>query len=356
MIFWIPQIYERNFAMNLSLLTRFSAENPCWTEDLLLRAGEDVSGLAELERDGLLTTEGNTVSCTTEGNTASCTHRSLDGTEIFSLTDAGRAAFVTAAAEMFLDERPGTTSKNPARCLMTTELWLELERTNLQRWGLKRYLFRPQIPSRPALPRELVWNVADGLKWEYLDDPDFKTFIKAHPAPAISERNLFASDFAEAEKWNEQQADFFAPDLFYITNYDFQNYLDFRGHPSDHMKLINTDRFVFSAASCTDERLDVLGAMHRWLWTLRRLEIPGWLDVDSHEQDSVNWLIFFTRTQEGARVAQSELKKFGDALIAPVNPMEIWTLSLESLKNCPAHQEVIWDVLPVCGLPVCLTI
>ncbi len=324
--------------MNESLLTRFSAEHPCWTESLLSRAGEEISDLAELERDGLLD------------------RGSSNGTEFFSLSSAGRAAFAAAAAEMFLDEQPGRAPENPARCLMTTELWLELERTNLQRWGLKRYLFRPRIPVRPALPRERVWSAEDGLKWKYLDDPVFKSVMEANPAPAIGERTCHARDDGALEKWTAQPADFFSPDLFYITNYDFQNYLDFRGHPGDRMKLINTDRFAFSAASTAEERLDVLGAMHRWLWTLRRLQIPGWLDVDSHEQDSVSWLIFFTRTQDEALAAQAELKKFGDALIAPVNPMEIWTLSLESLKNCPARQEVIWDVLPACGHPVCLTL
>ncbi len=324
--------------MNESLLTRFSADHPCWTEDFLSRAGEDVSDLAELERAGLLT-------------------RSVsEGTEFFCLTEAGREAFAVAAAETFLDERPGMSPDDPARCLMTTELWLELERTNLQRWGLKRYLFRTQIPVRPALPRERVWSIADGLKWKYLDDPIFKSTMEAHPAPAISERTCLVCNGDALEKWNAQDADFFVPDLFYITNYDFQNYLDFCSHPSDRMKLINTDRFAFSAAADTRERLDVLGAMHRWLWTLRRLEIPGWLDVDSHEQDSVNWLIFFTRTQNEAVAAQEELKKFGDALIAPVNPMEIWTISLENLKNCPSRREVIWDVLPAYGHPVCLTL
>ncbi len=324
--------------MNESLLTRFSAEHPCWTVDLLSRAGEEISDLAELERAGLLS-------------------RSVsEGTEIFCLTEAGGEAFAATAAEMFLDELPGRMPENPERCLMTTELWLELERTNLQRWGLKRYLFRPQIPVRPALPRERVWSDVSGLKWEYLDDPTFKSVMEANPAPAISERTRLALDNCTIENWTKQPAGFFSPDLFYITNYDFQNYLDFRGHPGDRMKLINTDRFAFSTAADTAERLDVLGAMHRWLWTLRRLQIPGWLDVDSHEQDSVNWLIFFTRTQEGALAAREDLKKFGDALIAPVNPMEIWTLSLESLKNCPSRQEVIWDVLPVCALPVCLTI
>ncbi len=325
--------------MNESMLTRFTLEHPCWTAELLERAGEDAADLGELERAGFLL------------------RLPSEGAETFALTDAGRGAFADAAADMFLDERPGEPPADPERCLMTTELWLELERTNLQRWGLKRYLVRPGIPARPALPREKVWSVgADGLKWNYLDDPVFKSVMDAHPAARLRERDLNPRGTAALEAWEKLPADSFSPDLLYITNYDFENYLDFRGHPGDRLKLINTDRFAFSAAPETRARLDVLGAMHRVLWTLRRLEIPGWLDVDSHEQDSVNWLIFFTRTQRDAEAARAELKKFGESLIAPVNPMEVWTLSLENLRKCPARQEVIWDVLPQYGLPVCLTL
>lgn len=318
-----------------SLLTRFSQDHPCWDRELLERAGEDAAGLDELTARGLLKEHGG----------------------VYALTGSGAESFRRAAAEMFLDECPGGEPEDAERCLLTTALWLELERANVQRWGLKRYVVRPDWPVRPVLRREEVWRIEGGkLRWTYPDEPRFKAMLAAHPAVPHRRRRAEILDPAAWAAWRELPGERLGLDLALIVNYDFENYRDFRGHPGDEHRLVNSDRFYFSAAATAEEQLDALGRFHRLLWELRRLAIPGYLDCDVHEQDSVNWLIFVGRTRAGADASLARLKALGDDLIRPVNPMEIWTLALEDLRAVPDRCEVIWDVLPQAGRPVCLTL
>ena len=315
--------------MDEVLLARFSEDRPCWTKELLERAGEDTAELGALEECGLLA--------------------SRDG--MYWLTDRGRDAFSRVAEELFLYERPGETPDDPARCLMTTELWLELERCNLQRGGLKRFLFRTNIPVRPALSRTETWALDGGeLRWRYLEHPAVRKLL-SRPMPRLHERRPEIPDADALRRWQEQPSEPFIPDLVYLVHYDFEHYRDFQGHPGDEMRFINSDRFLFSAAPDLGARLDDVGRFQRWLLELRCLRMPGYLDVDTQEQSSVTWLIVLTEGQDEAQTAQSELKGLGASLVEPV-PMGVWTLSLEALRAHPSRCEVVWDVLPQAGLPV----
>ena len=318
-----------------SVITRFTADHPCWTAELLARAGEDAEALPGLEKQGLLERSGG----------------------VYTLTGAGRQAFAEAAAEMFLNEKPAEALADPQKSLLATELWLELERCNLQRWGIKRYLFRPRIETRPALDRGGLWTrEGPRITWNYLASPFFKEMTESHGNVSISDRKPELRDPEAYKAWHSLPASRLPLDLLFLCDYDFENYLDFKGHPADELRLINADRFAFSSASSTEEQLDTIGRYHLWLWELRRLSICGYLDADTQEQGSVNWLIFLSETQEEALASAERLKAFGDELIRPANPMEIWTLSLEALRNSPARREVIWDVLPPLGRNVCATL
>lgn len=321
--------------MSESLILRFSKDHPCWTGELLERAGEETTGLDALERRGILQSRGG----------------------IYWLSEEGRQVFSQISAELFLYEEPGDVPNDLARCLMTTELWLELERCNLQRGGLKRYLFRPRIPVRPALKREEVWSLdGERILWHYTRHPAVEEMTAAHPLPRPHERRPEIPDPQALGMWGALDPEPFIPDLAFIANYDFESYLDFKGHPGDGMKLINADRFFFSAAPDMSSQLDEVGRFQRWLLELRHLRIPGYVDLDTQEQSSVNWLIFLTEDQRTALDIQAGLKRCGSTLIEPANPMEVWALSLEALRRCPSQREVIWDVLPEAGLPICLTL
>lgn len=318
--------------MDGDAILRFTEDHPCWTVALFERVGEDLSGLDGLERTGLLAREGDAL----------------------WLTDEGRAAFARLAAELYVPDRPGEVPMDAARSLMATELWLEMERCNAQRGGLKRYLFRPKISVRPALSREDAWAIEAGrIAWRYLDAPTVRDVLAGPPPPTVLERSLDPWRPEALAAWRSLPSEPFVPDVALLVDYDFEHYLGFEGHPGDEMRIINTDRFVFSAASTMEDRLDELGRFHRWLLELRRLRIAGWLDLDFQQQDSVSWLIFLVRSQGEARAVQTEMRALGPALTGPAMPMEVWALSLEAMRECPSGRELVWDVLPDVGLSIC---
>ena len=260
--------------MREDLLIRFSQNHPCWSRDLLFSAGEVLlldENLDYLLTQGLLIKHDN----------------------LYCLSDAGRTVFEKISDELFLYERPGNEPKDFKRCALTTELWLELERCNLQKWGLKKYLFRPELNN-------------------------------------------------------------FTPDLFLIINYDFEQYLDFKPPEQDELKLVNTDRFIFVIVNNINinEELDVINKFYKFIIE-QRLRLQGRFDLDCHDQDSATWLIFLTETQELAINLQRELKNFAFKFIELLRPAEIWTLSLESLRQCEAGRDVIWEIVPKFALPVC---
>ncbi len=316
-----------------SLLTRFTAQQPCWDRALLERIGEDPQGLADLEVLGLL-----------ESRQA-----------IYWLSERGREEFRRAAAECFLEDLPGQPPQDPRRSLMTTRLWLDLEQGHLQRWGLKDYRFDLSIAVRPALAGPLWRLEGQGLRWTYRDDGTFQRACQDFPQVPMAGRSCEGA-LERRDRWNRCFAPFDRPlkaDLLYLCRYDFQHYADFPGYPGDELGLVNADRFFFSFQQGLAEQLDQLGLYHLWLQELRCALVPGYLDVDTQQQDSVNWLLFVSETEEEALQNAKVLEPLGDDLIRPANPMELWTLSLEALEEGPGKQEVIWDLLPQRGHSVC---
>ena len=164
------------------------------------RAGETLldEGFDELLEQGLLVQQNN----------------------LYCLSDLGRKEFERISAELYLYETPGREPLDFKRCAMTTELWLELERCNLQKWGLKRYLFRPELNN-------------------------------------------------------------FTPDLFLIINYDFEQYLDFKPPEQDELKLANTDRFIFVIVNNINinEELDAINKFYNFI-TEQRVRLQGRFDLD----------------------------------------------------------------------------
>lgn len=141
-------------------------------------------------------------------------------------------------------------------------------------------------------------------------------------------------------------------DLLFLCYYDFKYYSELR-HPNDELGLINADRFFFSLENGIEKCAELVSSYHAWLNELRHELIPGLLDLDSLQQDSVNWLVFVRDTEAEALRLRDELAALGSAaMIAPAAPMEIWTLSLERLENFPPKQDVIWELLPQTANPV----
>lgn len=309
------------------LLTRFTADHPCWTASLLARVEESGADLERLEAQGLL--------------------RCVDG--VYWLTDKGRERFLQVAAECWLDEAPGAEPEDPARCVAVTRLWLALDKGNLQRDGIKDYRFRLRIPVRPAARKLFSLDNAK-LRWLWPDDPAVQAAARDFPRPAVAERRVDAVPLEKLRQWREQPAVDLPADLLFLCRYDVAYYKDFPGHPQDReLGLINSDRFFFALAKDLRHSLEILGLYQLWLHELRRVIIPGYVDTDTQEQSSVNWLLFVTESDAEARNLADQLRPFGHDLAAPAEPLELWTVSLQALEQAPPGQAVIWDLLPLKG-------
>lgn len=312
------------------LLLHFTGANPCWSRELLLLEGENDSGLdarlANLVEKGFLHEEGG----------------------LYWLSDAGEDLFKALARECYLDEQPGYRPDDPQRRLAITKIWLHLERCNRQAGGEKKYLFDLAIPVRPALRQ--AYDLAGGkLRWLWPESPEIMATEREFPRGRIESRS---TDAVSPEKWRAWRHRLPADpeplkaDLLFLCHYDMAHYLGFPGHPNDPLKLVNTDRFCFVLNENPESCLDVLAKYHLWLHEMRHVAMPGYLDIDAQQQDSANWLVFVAQGEKEAIDLARSLARFGEALLRPAMPMELWTLSIENLEAAPAKKDVIWELLP----------
>ena len=321
--------------MSESIVTRFDSENPCWTKELLELAGEDTEDLPELVRNGTLELR--------------------DG--IYALSDAGILEFRRIASELFLEGEPGIQPADIKRSVDRTSLRLLLDNAHVQRWGLKDFKTNVSLPIRPALAREEMFSLEKGrLKWLYTNSPVWKKIEEEFPTASIENRSLDLVPKERLMKWCEKNcphAGSLDVDLLYLCRYDFMQYKDFQGHPNDDLRLINTDRFLFIFPGPHEEdNLETIGKFHIWLNGLRRMIIPGYVDRDTQEQDSVSWLIFALDTEKEATAFVQGLSRYGEELVSNANPCEIWAISFEALENAEERRELIWELLPDLAHPI----
>lgn len=318
-----------------SIITRFDKDNPCWTEELLRNAGEDVSLLPELMERGLLRQDG----------------------DIYCLTEAGAWEFRRAAAELFIGTECGAPPKDAKRSLARTKLRLLLDGAHLQRRGLKEYHTGIDLGYRPALRRDEIFSLTDGnLSWLYQDSPIYRKIAADFPCAGADRRSVGLVPPAKLAEWcaaNAPSEGGLPVDLLYLSRYDFMEYKDFKGHPNDPLGLINADRFLFVfAGEDAADNIHTIGRFHLWLNFLRRMQIPGYTECDTQEQFSVSWLVFAAETEHEAARAREGLAPFGEQLVRPASPCEIWTISLEALGKITEKQDVISELLYSAAVPV----
>jgi len=327
--------------MDLSemIMTMFSEEDPCWTAELLKLAGEDISGLDGLVSNGFLELS--------------------DG--IYSLTEAGRNEYDRLKNELFLEGAPGRKPSDPARSVRRTRLRMLLDSAHLQRWGIKVCHTGHELEYYPDLKDEELVSLDGGsLEWRYTASPLYKKINEEFSTALIETRRTDLVPPERLRSWceeNSAEPGRLDVDLLYLCHYDFMQYRDFGGHPNDLHKVINTDRFLFVFPNKDNEKnLATVAKFHLWLNTLRRMMIPGYVDRDTQEQDSVSWLIFTTEKEDEAVSLAGELGDFGEKLVENANPCEVWTVSMEALENVGEKRELIWELLPDIAHPAQRTI
>jgi len=322
-----------------TIISMFDEQNPCWTAELLELAGEDTTALESLVKAELLELSGN----------------------IYSLTEAGRARFIELKNELFLEGTPSFKTADPQRSVKITKLRILLDNAHLQRWGFKVYYAGQNLIYYPKLKEnELLSLKNDELEWIYTESPQYKKINEAFKPALIDGRRTDLVSPERLKSWcddNSIDHGMLNVDLLYLCYYDFMEYRDFTGHSNDQMKLINTDRFLFVFPDLEIEKnLQTVGKFHLWLNTLRRMMIPGYVDRDTQEQDSVSWLIFTTETEDEAIDLADKLGRFKEKLVENANPCEVWTLSAEALEGIKEKRELVWELLPYTAHPAQRTI
>lgn len=325
--------------MSETIITVFDEQNPCWTAELLELAGEDASALGPLVESGFLELFES----------------------VYSLTEAGRCKFIELKNELFLEGNPGFKTADPQRSVKRTKLRLLLDNAHLQRWGFKIYHAGQDLIFYPKLEDEKILSLKNGeLEWSYTESPEYKKINEAFKPVLIEARRTDLISPERLKSWcadNSIDHGMLNVDLLYLCHYDFMEYRDFTGHPNDQMKLINTDRFLFVFPYPEIEKnLQTVGKFHLWLNTLRRMVIPGYVDRDTQEQDSVSWLIFTTDTEAEAIDLADKLGRFKEKLVENANPCEVWTVSTEALEGVKDKRELIWELLPYTAHPAQRTI
>ncbi len=323
-----------------SLLLLFDEEKPSWTEKLVQLADEDPALLADMVRDGLAERKG----------------------EICVLTGEGRAAFRKEAAESYLSAEPGTPALDLGKHLFRTRLRLLLDRKHIQRWGLKEYVPGACF-SVPDLEDALLFSLDGRLDWKWPSSPAVERMRIDWPVTGLAARRIASPPADASARWFENLGEVpavFETDLLYLSRYDFQAYTSFDPLPGDRWGLLNADRF-FCMDSPSPETVSLewfLGTVGRFqlaLEVLRRMVLPGFMDLDSHDQDGINWLVFLFETEKEAERCVSLLAHFGQDLIRPAIPMDVWALSFEALEAFSEKAETIHDLLPVIGKAVVRT-
>ena len=314
------------------LLLSFDERYPCWTPAMLALAELDRTAADDLTREGLLEF----------------------GEGVYSLSPAGREAFLKLAGEACLPSRPGE-APDRKRAARWGELMLLLDKRHLQRWGVKEYV----APFRFALPdvrgEDLFVMDEAAPVWRYQDAPVFRKMAEDFPETGAAARTQPMPNAEEVRAWLAANAPGLREvefDLLYKSRYDFQAYAKFPPLPADPCGLFNADHFLFAfmpppAPENLPQYLEKVGEFQMFLTMLRRLYLPGYVDLDAMDQDGVNWLLFAFEEERDAERCAKLLSPIAEALPGPAAPLELWSVSLEGLRDYPGGQaETIWDILP----------
>ncbi len=321
---------------NMMLITLFDSLYPCWTEEMLAREGVDLSALDRLVKDGLIRQEAG----------------------VYSLSEAGVAEFKRLALENFIEEKPGEAPRDRARSARAGNFLKRLNAAHLQRWGIKQYYALPALEIFPRTADEELFRLAGSeLTWPYMEGKEEREMEEKFPLSGLRGRKeRMAAAVERSAQWLEEKralVDTFTPDILYVCRYDYLQYENFKGHPNDPLRLINTDRFLFSFDSGDEaEELREIGRFRRWVTFQRLVMMPDFFDIDTQEQDSICQLLLVSESEQLAAARCERLARFGTALTAGAEPFEIWTLSEEALAAVKDKREIIWELLPDIAHPV----
>ncbi len=317
-------------------LLRFDTAHPVWTRDLLRTEGAAEETIDALISGALLAGENGVLHLTTEGENA----------------------FRLLVSECFLESAPGRPAGDAPTQLFRTRLESAFRRSFIQRWGTKEFHPGARLSYIPDSADAAVVAIAGGRPdWPALRSAESRAFAERFPRTGMAARDCFPK-VDEVREWILQsriRVGALETDLLMLCGYDVNHYMHFPPHPNDDLGLKDKDRYFCFRAPGTvtvETLLAATGRMHLALDFLRRAVLPGFVDRDSQDQDNINWLVFASDSEREVERVLSLLAPFGDDLIAPAFPFEIWAVSVEALASVGEPFENVHELFESRGRPV----
>ncbi len=323
-----------------NVLLLFTENQPCWNEELISLAGEDPDLLHELRTRELVEQKGN----------------------IYYMTEKGKSIFRKIAQEYFYEASPGSVPTDPAREIMRCKLSMLLNRSFVGRWGVKKFYQGQILSFYPGLTQEKICTVNSSgePEWLYNDLDMIDKIRNSFPPDRVNDLH---PSLKEIDQWMQEQEirkGSLEIDLLFLHYCDFMYYMHKTSPVSDTLKLLHADRFFmkFTREEFYSDPISLfeeIGRFHLFLFYCRHLILPGNFDMDIHQQENLNALMYITETEKEAVKFFDHFHLIGDKLTGPAKPLDIWVFSMESLENHPFKEDSHFDLFEKVGHRVAIT-
>ena len=311
--------------MAVSSLLLYEPEAPCWDEETFSLAGEDPTAIKRLAADGLLEKAGGGYVLTAKG--------------LSEREKAGEENYVAVEPLPKFDAAPA---------LWNNRLHLLMDRTFIGRFGVKDYSVNETLPVVPALSGEKLFTLVDGqARFAWQQEPLVESFVRAFPKWGVSARNDAPPGDEALRAWAALNGAAFGGVTFNLllrSRYDFELYRKVPDYPSDKYKMKDVDRFFFSRVSedSLEDYYRTLGLLQIFWLAQKRVYIPGYVDIDSKEQEALTMSILVTDSEAELERISRRLERNRKDLLTSVCSMFVIGTSIERLRKSE-HYDTVYD-------------
>ena len=304
----------------------FEPDFPCWDEETFALAGEAPSSIRELCGNGFL----------------------VPAEAGYVLSEKGENFRQEQAKENYISALP-IPKFDPLLSLWNNRLYLLMEHAFIGQFGIKEYSLNEALPVVPQLSEREILTIEDGkVKYIWNSSSLIKDFISEFPNSGVGSRHLPPPGENALNMWMEKNGakrSYVCPNLLLRSRYDFELYRKTKVCDSDKYKMKDADRLFFFHV--TEESIEDfyinLGKLHIFLLGQKRVYIPGYADIDSHDQENWTMAVAVADTESSLEKIASIISVQGKATIDPMPPLFIIGTSIERLREQEKPEDTVYD-------------
>ena len=304
----------------------FEPDFPCWDEETFALAGEAPSSIRELCGNGFL----------------------VPAEAGYVLSEKGEKFRQEQAKENYISALP-IPKFDPLLSLWNNRLYLLMEHAFIGQFGIKEYSLNEALPVVPQLSEREILTIEDGkVKYIWNSSSLIKDFISEFPNSGVGSRHLTPPGENALNMWMEKNGakrSYVCPNLLLRSRYDFELYRKTKVCDSDKYKMKDADRLFFFHV--TEESIEDfyinLGKLHIFLLGQKRVYIPGYADIDSHDQENWTMAVAVADTESSLEKIASIISVQGKATIDPMPPLFIIGTSIERLREQEKPEDTVYD-------------